>query len=100
MDALIEAGAREARFNFLPGWCRHRVLTGCSNKSKLCASRNKIVGRCFLTVGEMHLSGNQMADLSYDSMVSYLTAYGDPDALKVARDLDSKVESLLAEAAG
>lgn len=41
-----------------------------------------------------------MAHLSYDSMVSYLTAYGDPDALKVARDLDSKVESLLAEAAG
>jgi hypothetical protein len=100
MDALIEARAREARFNFLPDWCRHRVLTGCSNKSKLCASRNKIVGRCFLTVEEMHFSGNQMAHLSYDSMVSYLAAYGNPDALKVARDLDSKVESLLAEAAG
>jgi hypothetical protein len=100
MDALIEARARGARFNFLSSWCRHRVLTGCSNKSKLCASRNKIVGRCILTVGEMHLSGNQMAHLSYDSMVSYLAAYGDPDALKVARDPDSKVESLLAEAAG
>jgi hypothetical protein len=47
----------------------------------------------------MHFSGNQMAHLSYDSMVSYLAAYGDPDALSVARDLDSKVESLLAEAA-
>lgn len=41
-----------------------------------------------------------MAHLRYDSIVSYLAAYGDPDALKVARDPDSKVESLLAEAAG
>jgi hypothetical protein len=39
----------------------------------------------------MHLSGNQIA--------SYLAVYGNPDALKVARDLDSKVEALLAEAA-
>jgi uncharacterized protein (DUF302 family) len=37
--------------------------------------------------------------LSYDTMASYLAPYGNPDALKVARDLDSKVEALLAESA-
>jgi uncharacterized protein (DUF302 family) len=38
--------------------------------------------------------------LSYDRMASLLASYASPDALKVARDLDSKVEKLLAEAAG
>jgi uncharacterized protein (DUF302 family) len=38
--------------------------------------------------------------LSYDSMVSYLAPYGNPDATKVAQDLDSKVSALLATAAG
>jgi uncharacterized protein (DUF302 family) len=38
--------------------------------------------------------------LNYDTMASYLAIYGNPDALQVARDLDSKVEALLAEAAG
>ncbi len=38
--------------------------------------------------------------LSYDSMVSYLAPYGNPDATKVAQDLDSKVNALLAVAAG
>jgi len=37
--------------------------------------------------------------LSYDSMASLLAPHGDADALKVARDLDSKVERLLTEAA-
>lgn len=37
--------------------------------------------------------------LSYDRMVSYLGSYGSPEALNVARDLDSKVERLLTEAA-
>jgi uncharacterized protein (DUF302 family) len=37
--------------------------------------------------------------LSYNSMASLLAPYGNADALKVARDLDSKVERLLAEAA-
>jgi uncharacterized protein (DUF302 family) len=37
--------------------------------------------------------------LSYDKMESLLSSYGDMDALKVARELDAKVESLLAEAA-
>jgi uncharacterized protein (DUF302 family) len=37
--------------------------------------------------------------LSYDSMASLLAPYGNADALKVAQDLDSKVERLLAEAA-
>ncbi len=37
--------------------------------------------------------------LSYDRMASYLAPYGSPEALKVARDLDSKVEALLAAAA-
>jgi uncharacterized protein (DUF302 family) len=38
--------------------------------------------------------------LSYDTMASYLAVYGNPDALNVARNLDGKVEALLAEAAG
>jgi hypothetical protein len=33
-------------------------------------------------------------------MASYLETYGDLAALKVARDLDSKVEALLRAAAG
>ena len=37
--------------------------------------------------------------LTYDTMASYLAPYGESEALKVARDLDSKVEALLAEAA-
>jgi uncharacterized protein (DUF302 family) len=37
--------------------------------------------------------------LSYDRMASYLAPYGNAEALKVARDLDSKVESLLTAAA-
>ena len=37
--------------------------------------------------------------LSYDRMASFLASYGSSDALKVARDLDSKVESLLTAAA-
>jgi uncharacterized protein (DUF302 family) len=37
--------------------------------------------------------------LSYDTMASYLAPYGNAEALKVARDLDSKVEALLTAAA-
>jgi len=37
--------------------------------------------------------------LSYDRMASYLAAYGNEEALKVARELDSKVEALLKKAA-
>jgi uncharacterized protein (DUF302 family) len=37
--------------------------------------------------------------ISYDRMASLLAPYGDPDALKVARDLDAKVEHLLQQAA-
>jgi uncharacterized protein (DUF302 family) len=37
--------------------------------------------------------------LSYDRMSSFLASYGSPDALRVARDLDSKVEALLTSAA-
>jgi hypothetical protein len=38
--------------------------------------------------------------LSYDRMASFLAPYGDTEALAVARDLDSKVETLLQRAAG
>jgi len=38
--------------------------------------------------------------LSYDTMASFLAAYGNRDALDVAQDLDSKVEELLRNAAG
>jgi len=37
--------------------------------------------------------------LSYDSMASYLAPYGNLAALKVAQELDAKVEALLAAAA-
>jgi hypothetical protein len=37
--------------------------------------------------------------LSYDRMGSYLAPYGSSDALRVAQDLDSKVEALLMAAA-
>ena len=36
--------------------------------------------------------------LSYDRMASLLAPYGNPDALKVARNLDTKVEDLLRQA--
>jgi uncharacterized protein (DUF302 family) len=38
--------------------------------------------------------------LSYDRMASFLAPYGNREALQVARDLDSKVEDLLRNAAG
>ncbi|HXJ85331.1 MAG TPA: DUF302 domain-containing protein [Candidatus Binatia bacterium] len=37
--------------------------------------------------------------LSYDRMASLLAPYRNPDALAVARDLDSKIESLIRESA-
>jgi uncharacterized protein (DUF302 family) len=37
--------------------------------------------------------------LSYDKMVSLLAPYGNQDALKVAQDLDHKLEKLLNDAA-
>ena len=38
--------------------------------------------------------------LSYDRMASLLTPYNNSEALKVARDLDEKVEAVLSAAAG
>jgi uncharacterized protein (DUF302 family) len=38
--------------------------------------------------------------LSYDRMASFLALYENAEALKVARDLDAKVEALLTRAAG
>jgi uncharacterized protein (DUF302 family) len=37
--------------------------------------------------------------ISYDTVVSLLTPYGNAEALKVARDLDAKVEAVLNDAA-
>ena len=37
--------------------------------------------------------------LSYDRMASFLASYGNAQALSVARDLDSKIESLIRESA-
>jgi len=37
--------------------------------------------------------------ISYDRMASYLAPYGNSDALKVARELDAKVEKILTAAA-
>jgi uncharacterized protein (DUF302 family) len=37
--------------------------------------------------------------ISYDRMASYLASYGNSDALKVARDLDAKIQTILTEAA-
>ncbi|HZL68624.1 MAG TPA: DUF302 domain-containing protein [Candidatus Limnocylindrales bacterium] len=39
------------------------------------------------------------ARISYDRMASYLAPYGNSDALRVARDLDAKIEKMLATAA-
>ena len=38
--------------------------------------------------------------LSYDRMASFLNPYGNAEALKVAQELDAKIEALLASAAG
>jgi len=38
--------------------------------------------------------------LSYDRMASFLAPYNNSEAIKVARDLDKKVEALLSSAAG
>ena len=38
--------------------------------------------------------------LSYDRMTSFLAPYGNAAAMKVAQELDAKVEKLLTEAAG
>jgi hypothetical protein len=38
--------------------------------------------------------------LSYDRMASILSPYQNADALKVAQELDAKVEALLASSAG
>jgi uncharacterized protein (DUF302 family) len=38
--------------------------------------------------------------ISYDRMASLLAPYGNKDALSVARDLDTKVEDVLRQAAG
>ena len=37
--------------------------------------------------------------LTYDKMASLLAPYGNPDAIAVARDLDSKIENLLLDSA-
>jgi hypothetical protein len=37
--------------------------------------------------------------IAYDRMASYLAPYGNSDALKVARELDAKVEKILTSAA-
>jgi hypothetical protein len=38
-------------------------------------------------------------NLSYDRMASFVKPYGNTEAVKVAQDLDAKVEALLASAA-
>jgi uncharacterized protein (DUF302 family) len=38
--------------------------------------------------------------LTYDRMASLLASYGNPNALAVARELDSKIENLMRESAG
>ncbi|MGH9747828.1 MAG: DUF302 domain-containing protein [Candidatus Acidiferrales bacterium] len=43
---------------------------------------------------------NDGVRLSYDRMASFLAAYGNESALKVARGLDAKIEALLQAAAG
>ncbi|MGB8540528.1 MAG: DUF302 domain-containing protein [Candidatus Acidiferrales bacterium] len=37
--------------------------------------------------------------ISYDTMVSFLTPYGNAEALKVAKELDGKIEALMSNAA-
>jgi len=44
------------------------------------------------------VEGSDRVRLSYDSMASLLSAYGSREALKVAEDLDAKVEGLMTAA--
>jgi hypothetical protein len=37
--------------------------------------------------------------LSYDTMAGFLAPYGNAEALRIARDLDAKIENLLRQAA-
>ena len=37
--------------------------------------------------------------MGYDTMASFLETYGNAEAMKVARDLDAKMEALLTAAA-
>ena len=50
-------------------------------------------------LGEVVHKERDGVHLSYDTMTSFLTSYGSPEAMKVAHDLDSKVEALLTAAA-
>ena len=45
------------------------------------------------------VEGSDGVRLSYDTVASFLSAYGSQEALKVAEDLDSKVEGLMTAAA-
>jgi hypothetical protein len=45
------------------------------------------------------VEGRDGVRLSYNTMASLLSAYGSQEALKVAEDLDTKVEGLMTAAA-
>jgi hypothetical protein len=66
MDALIDARACEAGFNFLPGWCRHRVLTVAAIKANWAQAVTRLQAIASLRVAGMQLSGNQMAARSVE----------------------------------
>jgi hypothetical protein len=99
MDALTEARAREASFNFSLAGAVILFSAVAAIKANYAQPVTRSWAVASLTVGEMHFQEIRW-HLSDDTMASYLAVYGNPDVLNVARDLDSKVESLLPEAAG
>ncbi len=53
----------------------------------------------YVSTAQQFFTAYDGVHLSYDRMTSFLSPYENPDALKVARELDSKVERLLNNAA-
>jgi hypothetical protein len=58
---FMDASAQETRFNFLGLVAPSNSYDGCSNKSKLSASHNKIQATALIMVGEMQFVPDQMA---------------------------------------
>jgi hypothetical protein len=64
------------------------------------ASRRRRAARgSYAPVTILVVEGSDGVRLSYDTMASLLSAYGSQEALKVAEDLDAKVEGLMTAAA-
>jgi len=108
-SALAPSGFMEfARFDH--GGVVHKGETGCHSKVFRFVIGNPLIMRQMAkhvpdagSYAPVTVLVDERADgvhLSYDRMASFLAAYDNAEALKVARDLDGKVEALLTSAAG